>query len=148
MGRKEADMKVRLTRTAVVLAAILSLGCSSVATSQQPQDKQGQQPRLQGKEGAAMGNMSMDTMMKDCMEHHQAAVKSMDQMNTMMEGAKQSNDPAKMRATIDQSQKQLAEMKEHMTMCGKMMSMMHNMHGMGGMGDAGRMGGMMKGGSQ
>jgi hypothetical protein len=81
----------------------------------------------------------MDKMMENCMEHHQAAVKSMDEMNNIMEGAKQLNDPAKMRATIDQSQKHLAEMKEHMATRGKMMSMMQNMQGMGG---------MMKGGSR
>jgi len=72
-------------------------------------------------------------MMKDCKEHHQSAMKSIDQMTKMMNGAKQSNDPAKMRAALDQGQKQLGEMKEHMTMCGNMMSMMEKMHGMGGM---------------
>jgi uncharacterized protein with von Willebrand factor type A (vWA) domain len=83
------------------------------------------------------GQMSRDEMMKDCKEHHQAATKSIDQMTKMMEGAKQSNDPVKMRATLDQSQKQLGEMKEHMTMCGNMMIMMEKMQG-----------GMMKGGSK
>lgn len=80
-----------------------------------------------------MGKMSMDEMMKECKEHHQSAMKSIDQMTKMMEGAKQSNDPAKMRAALDQSQKQLGEMKEHMTMCENMMSMMEKMGGMGGM---------------
>ena len=77
--------------------------------------------------------MSMDEMMKDCKEHHQSAMKSIDQMTKMMDGAKQSNDPGKMRAALDQGQKQLGEMKEHMTMCGNMMSMMEKMQGMGGM---------------
>lgn len=77
--------------------------------------------------------MSMDEMMKDCKEHHQSAIKSIDQMTKMMDGAKQSKDPAKMRAALDQGQKQLGEMKEHMTMCGNMMSMMEKMQGMGGM---------------
>lgn len=66
-------------------------------------------------------------------------MKSIDQMNTTMEAAKQSNDPAKMRAAIDQAQKQLMEMKEHMTMGRNMMGMMEKMQGMGG---------MMKGGSK
>jgi hypothetical protein len=79
--------------------------------------------------------------MKDCMQHQQAAMKSIDQMSTTMEGAKQSNDPAKMRAAIDQAQQQLMEMKKHMTMCGNMMSMMGKMQGMGEMSE---MGGMMK----
>ena len=77
--------------------------------------------------------MSMDEMMKDCKGHHQSAMKSIDPMTKMMDGAKQSNDPAKMRAALDQGQKQLGEMKEHMTMCGNMMGMMEKMQGMGGM---------------
>ena len=60
-------------------------------------------------------------------------MKSIDQMTKMMEAAKQSNDPVKMRAALDQGQKQLSEMKQHMTMCGNMMSMMEKMPAMGGM---------------
>ena len=81
----------------------------------------------------SMEKMSMDDMMKDCMQTHQAGMKSIDQMSKMMEGAKQSNDPGKMRSALDQAQKQLAEMKEHMSKCDKMMSMMEKMDGMGGM---------------
>jgi hypothetical protein len=80
-----------------------------------------------------MQKMSMDDMMKECSEHHQAMTKSVDQMSKTLEGGKQSNDPGKMRAAIDQAQKQLSDMKEHMTMCGNMMSMMEKMQGMGGM---------------
>src|SRR6266511_807364 len=71
--------------------------------------------------------MSMDEMMKKCSEHHQAMTKSVDQLSKTLEGAKQSNDPGKMRAAIDQTQKHLSEMKEHMSMCGNMMSMMEKM---------------------
>ncbi len=77
--------------------------------------------------------MSMDAMMKQCSEHHQAMTKSVDQMSKTLEAAKQSNDPGKMRAAIDQTQKHLLEMKEHMAMCGNMMSMMEKMPGMGEM---------------
>jgi hypothetical protein len=94
------------------------------------QEKQQPSPKSEMK---PMGKMSMDEMMKQCREHHQSTVKSIDQMTKMMEGAKQSNDPVKMRAALDQSQKQLSEMKEHMTKCGNMMSMMEKMPGMGGM---------------
>jgi len=38
-----------------------------------------------------------------------------------------------MRVAIDQAQKQLVDMKDHMTMCGNMMNMMQKMQGMGGM---------------
>ena len=94
------------------------------------QEKQQMSPKSEKK---SMGKMSMDEMMKECREHHQSMTKSIDQMTKMMEAAKQSNDPVKMRAALDQSQKQLSEMKEHMTKCGNMMSMMEKMPGMGGM---------------
>jgi uncharacterized coiled-coil DUF342 family protein len=94
------------------------------------QEKQQLSPKSEKK---SMGKMSMDEMMKECREHHQSMTKSIDQMTKMMESAKQSNDPVKMRAALDQSQKQLSEMKEHMTKCGNMMSMMEKMPGMGGM---------------
>jgi len=94
------------------------------------QEKQQPSPKSEMK---STGKMSMDEMMKECREHHQSVTKSIDQMTKMMEAAKQSNDPVKMRAALDQSQKQLSEMKEHMTKCGNMMSMMEKMPGMGGM---------------
>ena len=94
------------------------------------QEKQPPSPTGQMK---SMEKMPMDDMMKDCMKHHQAGMKSIDQMSKMMEGAKQSNDPGKMRTALDQAQKQLAEMKEHMSKCSNMMSMMEKMDGMGGM---------------
>jgi hypothetical protein len=75
----------------------------------------------------------MDEMMKKCSEHHQAMTKSIDELSKTLEAAKQSNDPGKMRAAIDQTQKHLSEMKEHMLMCGNMMSMMEKMQGMDGM---------------
>jgi uncharacterized protein (UPF0147 family) len=81
----------------------------------------------------ATGKMSMDEMMKECREHHQSMTKSIDQMTKMMEAAKQSKEPGNLRAAIEQTQKHLSEMTEHMTMCGNMMSMMEKMPGMGGM---------------
>jgi hypothetical protein len=94
---------------------------------------QEKQPSQKG-EMKSMGNMSMDGMMKECSEHHQAVTKSLDQTSKTLEGAKQSNDPDKMRAAIDQAQKQLADVKDHMAVCAKMMNMMQKTQG-----------GMMKG---
>jgi seryl-tRNA synthetase len=112
----------------VLVALVLAFNLSAAQVSAQ------EQTPSQKSEMKSMGKMSsMDEMMKDCKEHHQSAMKSIDQMTKMMDGAKQSNDPAKMRAALDQGQKQLGEMKEHMTMCGNMMSMMEKMPGMGGM---------------
>jgi hypothetical protein len=94
---------------------------------------QEKQPPSHKSEMKSMGKMSMDEMMKRCSEHHQAMTKSVDQLSKTLEAAKQSNDPGKMRAAIDQTQKHLSEMKEHMSMCGNMMSMMEKMPGMGEM---------------
>jgi len=81
----------------------------------------------------SMGDMSMGGMIKQCHEHHRAMTKKMDEVSKTLEEAEQSNDLAKVRAAIDQAQKQLAEMKEHMNMCGNMMHMMEKMQGIGGM---------------
>lgn len=110
--------------TSVVFALVLA---SHPAPGQ---EKQPPSPTGQMK---SMEKMPMDDIMKDCMKHHQAGMKSMDQMSKMMEGAKQSNDLARMRTALDQAQKQLAEMKEHMSKCSGMMNMMEKMDGMGGM---------------
>lgn len=119
--------KIVNTAIASTIVIILASGFLS-AQQKQPSQKS---------EMKSMGNMSMDGMMKECSEHHQAVTKSLDQTSKTLEGAKESNDPDKMRAAIDQAQKQLADMKEHMTMCGNMMNMMQKMQG-----------GMMKGGSK
>jgi hypothetical protein len=79
------------------------------------------------------GQMSMETMMKECQTHCQATTASIDQMKTRMEKAQQSNDPAQMREALAQAQQPLAAMKDHMASCMSMMSMMQQMHGgMGG----------------
>ena len=88
---------------------------------------------------------SMDDMMKECRTHCQATTASIDQLTKRMEEAKQSNDPGQMRAALDEAQKPLTEMKDHMTECRNMMGMMEHMHG--GMmqgGSVGHMGGTMR----
>lgn len=79
-------------------------------------------------------HMSMETMMKECQTHCQETTASIDQMKTTMEKAQQSNDPAQMREALEQAQKPLAAMKDHMASCMSMMSMMQQMQGgmMGG----------------
>ena len=123
-----------IVNTAIASTVVIILA-SGFLSAQQPPGQQ-KQPSQKG-EMKSMGNMSMDGMMKECSEHHQAVTKSLDQTSKTLEGAKQSNDPDKMRAAIDEAQKQLADMKDHMTMCGNMMNMMQKMQG-----------GMMKGSSK
>ena len=98
----------------LAIAAALLLGGSALA-QQDPQQKPSQ--------------MSMDNMMKGCREHCQQTTASIDRLMQTMEEAEQSNDLAKMRAALDEAQKPLTEMKEHMSMCMNMMDMMQKMHG-------------------
>jgi hypothetical protein len=128
---KEESMKLHKINILLITAAIVVLW-SAFLSAQQPPGQQEKQPSQKG-EMKSMGNMSMEGMMKECSEHHQAVTKSLDQTSKTLEGGKQSNDPAKMRAAIDEAQKQLADMKDHMTKCGNMMNMMQKMQGMGGM---------------
>src|SRR6266481_8778023 len=121
----------KLVNTAIASTVVIILA-SGFLLAQQAPGQQEKQPSQKG-EMKSMEKMSMDGMMKECSEHHQAVTKSLDQTSKTLEGAKQSNDPAKMRAAIDEAQKQLADMKDHMTMCGNMMNMMQKMQGMGGM---------------
>ena len=120
----------KIVNTAIASTVVIILASGFLAAQQEKQPSQKSEMK-------SMGNMSMEGMMKECSEHHQAVTKSLDQTSKTLEGAKQSNDPDKMRAAIDQAQKQLADMKDHMTMCGNMMNMMQKMQG-----------GMMKGGSK
>jgi hypothetical protein len=119
---------MRSLRVSIFVAVVSAFSLSA----QQIPGQEKQQPSHKS-EVKPMGKMSMDEMMKKCNEHHQAMTKSVDQLSKTLEAAKQSNDPAKMRAAIDQTQKHLSEMKEHMSMCGNMMSMMEKKQGMGGM---------------
>ena len=87
-------------------------------------------PSTEPQKGSQM--MSMDDMMKQCRDHCSKASKSMDETMKMMNDAKQSNDVNKMRAAMDQMQKPMADMKQHMNMCMSMMDMMQKMGGMMG----------------
>jgi len=125
----------KIVNTAIANTVVIILASGFLA-AQQPPSQQEKQPSQKG-EMKSMGNMSMNRMMKECSEHHQAVTKSLNQTSKTLEGAKQSNDPDKMRAAIDQAQKQLVDLKDHMTTCGNMMNMMQKMQG-----------GMMKGSSK
>lgn len=108
---------------------LLAIGAAvflTVSVVAQSQPSSGQttpsQPAQRGQ------TMSMPDMMKSCQEHCQATSKTIDQLTRTIDEAKASNDPAKMRAAFDQTQKPLAQMKEHMNGCMDMMSMMQKMH--------------------
>ncbi|MBA3767845.1 MAG: hypothetical protein H0W99_12835 [Acidobacteria bacterium] len=108
----------------MAFGAALVLGVSVFA---QQQSQTGNQPQQPTKQGGQM--MSMDDMMKGCKEHCQKTMTSIDQTTTTMAQARQSNDPAQMRSALEQGEKSLTEMKDHMSMCMNMMGNM-NMDGM------------------
>lgn len=102
-----------------------------------------------GDEKAQKGQpMSMDDMMKNCREHHASEMKAHDGAAAALARAKQANSMDEMRKGIEQAEKSLGEMKNHMSMCMGMMDKMGGMRGsmMGGkgmMGEKGMMGGGM-----
>src|ERR1041384_1704956 len=116
-------------RSVLILSAAMALSLGVIATEQ----ISAQQKAAQKSDMKSVGDMSMGGMMKQCHEHHDAMAKNLDEAAKALDSAKQSNDAGKMRTGIDQAQKQLADMKEHMSMCGNMMNMMEKMQGMGGM---------------
>lgn len=88
-----------------------------------------QQPSGQsGKQGSSM---NMSDMMKQCKTHCQRTTTAIDQTRKDIDAAKQSNDPAKMRAALEQADKRLSDMSQHMSSCMNMMDKMQKMHGMG-----------------
>ena len=109
--------------------AVLSLSIAAQQTSTTTQQDQG----MQGMQGMEMGKghakMSNDQMMKECHKNMQSMMVSNSQTKKDIEAAKQSNDPAKMRAALDEADKALTGMNDQKT-C---MRMMQGMHGKGGM---------------
>jgi predicted HicB family RNase H-like nuclease len=102
--------------------AVVAVMFGGAALAQQ----QGTKPKQQTtQQQSQQKQMSMDDMMKGCREHCQAAMKSIDQTMKTMADAKASNDPAKMRAALDQAERPLADMRQ----CMSMMGMMQKMHG-------------------
>jgi phage shock protein A len=70
-------------------------------------------------------------MMQDCHKNMQAMQQSNTKTKQDIEAARQSNDPAKMRAALDEADKALTSMNDHMNSCMSMMNMMQGMHGKG-----------------
>lgn len=125
-------MNKRVNKLVAVGAALL-LGAAVFA---QQQSQSGNQTHPVAHQGGKM--MSMDDMMKGCREHCQKTMASIDQTTATMDQARQSNDPALMRSGLEQGEKSLKEMKDHMSMCMDMMNMMGNMKMDGMMNDSNR----------
>lgn len=110
-------------KTVAMIGAAALLSVTLLAQQQGTPAQRAQAP------GQGQQTMSMDAMMKMCREHCEMTTKSVDQVSKVIQDAKASNDVTKMRAALDQAQKPLAEMKDHMAMCMSMMDMMAKMRG-------------------
>ncbi|MFP5205748.1 MAG: hypothetical protein ACLGSH_10355 [Acidobacteriota bacterium] len=136
-------MKMRLNLLSVTGA--ISLMIATAVWAQQPTSSNDQQ--MQNMQGMQMQNgqkqagdkMSKNQMMQGCHKHMQSMMASNAQTTKDIEAAKQSNDPVKMRAALDEAEKALSPMNEHMQGCMRMMNMMQNMHGKSGMMGSGTM---------
>ena len=125
-------MKNQLKNLLFAFAATLMV--AALAWAQQPSTNNDQQMQnMQGMQMDKNQKSSNNQMMQSCQKNMQSMVDSNAQTTKDIEAAKQSNDPAKMRAALDEAEKVLAPMNEHMKNCMSMMNMMQNMHGMGGM---------------
>jgi hypothetical protein len=110
------------TKPVLVIGVAWALALTPLSAAQQLATSGQQKPQ-------SGGMMSMDDMMQECRKHCEATTISIDQTMKMMEEARQSNDPAKMRSALESAQKPLTEMKDHMAMCMRMMDMMRQMRG-------------------
>lgn len=76
------------------------------------------------------GGPQHDKMMENCHNDMQKIMAENSQAKKQIEEAKASNDPAKMRAALDQAEKSLDAMDSHMKKCREMMGNMQGKHGM------------------
>jgi predicted transglutaminase-like cysteine proteinase len=77
-------------------------------------------------EGGMMG-MGMMGMMKKCMEHCQAVREAASEENLQrLRKARDADDPAKIRAALDEAISALEQSRKHVKSCMKMMSDMHH----------------------
>src|SRR5712691_11335795 len=103
-----------MTKGASAIAVVVLLfGIGVVA--QQPEGSRPPQQSGQ-RQQSGQGQMSMDNMMKGCLEHCEPSMKAMDALARTIGDAK-AKDPAKMRAALEQAEKPLADVRQHMTMC-------------------------------
>ncbi len=84
---------------------------------------------------AANSDSQKNKMMQSCHEQMQKMSAENSQAKKQIEDAKRSNDPAQMRAALDEAERSLDRMNSHMNMCMDRMGMMQHMKGMSGMMD-------------
>ena len=119
-------------------ALVLSLLAQQSNTSKGQQMQGMQQGQIQSGQMMQQGQkMSMREMMWNCRSKMQSMMGSMmqssDQVRKDIEAAKESNDPARMRAALDEAEKSLNSADDHTNTRPNMMNMMQGARGMCGM---------------
>jgi hypothetical protein len=109
----------------IALIAALSLGFVGA------QESRASSPQQQNRSMQGMHKGQTHGMMQNCHKQMQTMRQSNDRTKQDIDAARQSNDPAKMRAALDEADKALSSMNEHMSACMGMMNMMQGMHGRG-----------------
>lgn len=113
-----------ITGIALALTAFVVAQQSGGSTAQN-QPMEGMQG-MQGMHGQIQ--QGQQGMMGDCHRKMQALQKSNAQTKRDIESAKQSNDPGKMRAALDEADKALTAVNDHINSCMSMMNMMQGKH--------------------
>ncbi len=133
---------MRFLKSSVLAMAAGALALSISAQRETAADK----PQMEGVQNGQMRSgeimergrkMRMREMMRSCPNKMQSLMQSMRQSNDAvkrdMEAAKESNDPAKMRAALEEAEKSLNSANNHMNGRANMMDMMQGRQGMCGM---------------
>lgn len=135
------ERRIEMKRNSVVLSTLVAgfaLISAVLVSAQQPASPRGPD----GTQSLSSSMMSMGKMMKQCQQNCKAGAAVMNQISQMMSKLRENaSDPAKVRADLDEMQKQMKSISGNMSMCMNMMNMQ------GGMMDSsgGRMGLMMCG---
>jgi Cu+-exporting ATPase len=120
--------------TAMMVSALAFSGGAALAQSPDEKERAEREQQSLGRASAPAAATEPEKeqggMMAECRRHCDATAAKIAKASAAMEEAKASGDTGKMRAALDDGQKSLAEMSEHMTQCRKMMAMMHSMGGM------------------
>ena len=118
-------------------ALVLSLSAQQSNTSKGQQMQGMQQGQMQSGQMMQQGQMSMREMMRNCRSKMQSMMGSMmqsnDEVKKDIEAAKESNDPARMRAALDEAEKLLNSVDDHTNTRPNMVNMMQGPRGMCGM---------------
>jgi|GEM_PF-1817156 hypothetical protein len=110
---------------------VIALALTVFVAAQQPESTtQQQNPGMQGMQGMHSQHGNMNQMMQDCHKNMQSMQKTNEKARQEIATAKQSNDPTKMRAALDEADKALAGVSDHMQKCQGMMQHMQGMSGM------------------